>query len=168
MTSFLQPELFNWKPYLIGTPIKIRPIGTEEGLGDRIRLVAFAERQAHYAFLLACKLFEQDAPKELISAWKRIAIEEAKHESWLLKRLKEINQDVDAFPVSLALFQSFSKCKTAREFTLYISDSEERGRVAAVKFAEFLEKNDPETAKIFANIAIEEVAHISLAQEFFS
>jgi len=156
-----------WSPYTIGIPPKIRPLHTPEGLGDRLRLVAFAERQAYHAFTDAISRF-QDAPEGLKEAWKWVALEEAKHESWLVKRLSDIGQDISEVPVSLNLYHSLIKCETARDFAFYISDAEERGRVGAEKFAETLAKTDPETARIFDLIAKEEVEHISLVNRFFS
>lgn len=156
-----------WSPYKIGIPQKIRSLNTIEGLGDRLRLVAFAERQAFHAFNEATERF-QDAPRELRDAWKWVALEEAKHESWLLKRLEEIGQDVASTPVSLNLYHSLQKCVTPKEFALYVSDAEERGRVGAEKFAEVLKVKDPVTAQIFAQIALEERRHIALVDTFFS
>ena len=69
--------------------------------------------------------------------------------------------------MSLGLYHSLSKCVTAKEFALYISDSEEKGRVAGIKFAEALKIVDPASAKIFSDIALEEVAHVALAKDFF-
>lgn len=155
-----------WSPYNIGIAPRVRPLQTVEGLGDRIRLIAFAERQAHYAFLEAAERFK-DAPPELTEAWKWVALEESKHESWLLKRLAEIGQDVAAVPVNLNLYHSFSECKTARDFAFYISDAEERGRIGAERFAEVLQTRDPQTAKMFAQIALEEREHIALVARFF-
>jgi uncharacterized ferritin-like protein (DUF455 family) len=166
MNKFSPADNFDWSPFNVGTPIKTRPMNTFEGLIDRIRIAAFAERQAYYAFLEAARIFADEVPAELVETWKRIAEEEAKHEGWLLNRLAELKQDVAEMPVSLGLYQSFSKCETARDFALYISDSEERGRVAGLKFAEFLKVNDPETAKIFSDIAEEEIAHVALAKKF--
>lgn len=166
MSKFSPADNFDWSPFNIGTPIKTRPMNTFEGLIDRIRIAAFAERQAYYAFLEAARIFADEVPAELVETWKRIAEEEAKHEGWLLNRLVELKQDVAEIPVSLGLYQSFSKCEKARDFALYISDSEERGRVAGLKFAEFLKVNDPETAKIFSDIAEEEIAHVALAKRF--
>lgn len=156
-----------WSPYKIGTPEKIRSINTVEGLGDRLRLVAFAERQAFHAFNEATARFT-DAPPGLREAWKWVALEEAKHESWLLKRLEEIGLDVASSPVSLNLYYSLQNCKTAREFALYVSDAEERGRVGAEKFAEILRIKDPVTAEIFAQIALEERKHIALVDNYFA
>lgn len=167
MSNFLPAEAFDWSPFNVGTPIKTRPMNSFEGLIDRIRIAAFAERQAYYAFLEAARIFADEVPEELIETWKRIALEEAKHEKWLLNRLVELKQDVAEMPVSLGLFNSFSKCESAREFALYISDSEERGRVAGLKFAEVLKTLDPESSKIFSDIADEEIAHVALAKDFF-
>jgi uncharacterized ferritin-like protein (DUF455 family) len=155
-----------WSPYTVGKPEKIRSINTPEGLGDRLRLVAFAERQAFHAFREATLRF-QDAPEGLKDAWKWVAVEEAKHESWLLKRLKEIGQDVSAVPVNLNLYHSLQKCQSAKDFAFYVSDAEERGRLGAEKFAEVLSKRDPITAEIFAQIAKEEVRHIALVNQYF-
>lgn len=155
-----------WSPYLIGIPARMRALHTPEGLGDRLRLVAFAERQAFHAFTAAALRFT-DAPKELIEAWKWVALEEAKHESWLLKRLEEIGQDVSSVPVSLNLYYSLQKCQTAKDFAFYVSDAEERGRVGAEKFADVLAQTDPVTATMFKQIAEEEKAHIALVHRFF-
>lgn len=156
-----------WSPYTIGTPARMRSLNTPEGLGDRLRLIAFAERQAFHAFTEASQRFT-DAPAELIEAWKWVALEEAKHESWLLKRLEEIGQDPAAVPVSLNLYHSLQQCKTARDFAFYVSDAEERGRVGAEKFAEVLAQTDPVTAAMFKQIAEEEKAHIALVHRFFT
>lgn len=155
-----------WTPYLIGTPLRMRSLNTPEGLGDRLRLIAFAERQAFHAFTEASKRFP-DAPEGLIEAWKWVALEEAKHESWLLKRLDELGQDVAAVPVGLNLYYSLQKCETARDFAFYVADAEERGRIGAEKFAEVLAKTDPVTATMFQKIADEEKAHIALVDRFF-
>ena len=87
MNKFPPAESLDWLPFQVGIPQKIRPLNSFEGLIDRIRVAAFAERQAHYAFLEAARIFANEVPEELVMAWKRIALEEAKHESWLLKRL---------------------------------------------------------------------------------
>lgn len=167
MNKFSPADNFDWSPFTIGTPIKTRPMNTFLGLVDRIRIAAFAERQAYYAFLEAARIFTDEVPKELVENWKRIAEEEAKHEKWLLNRMVELGEDISEMPVSLGLYQSFSKCESAKDFAYYISDSEERGRVAGLKFAEYLKINDPVTSKIFSDIALEEVAHVALAKEFF-
>lgn len=155
-----------WAPYNIGIAPRVRPLQTPEGLADRLRLIAFAERQAYYAFLEAAERFK-DAPEGLTIAWQWVAQEERKHESWLLKRLEEMGQDVAAIPVNLNLYHSFAECKTARDFAFYIADAEERGRVGAERFAEVLKTRDSETARIFMQIALEEREHIALVARFF-
>jgi uncharacterized ferritin-like protein (DUF455 family) len=167
MSKFTPADSLVWSPFKIGISLKPRPLNSIEGIVDRIRIAAFAERQAYYAFLEAARIFADEVPKDLINAWKQIAMEEAKHESWLLKRLEEINHDVADLPVGLGLYNSFCKCETAREFSFYISDSEEKGRLAGLKFVEALQTRDPETAKIFSDIAFEELDHISLATKYF-
>lgn len=167
MSKFTSPDSLDWHPFKIGVSVKPRAINTREGIYDRIRIAAFAERQAYYAFLEAARIFADEVPAELVNAWKRIAMEEQKHESWLLKRLQELNHDIAELPVGLGLYNSFCKCETAKEFTLYISDSEEKGRLAGLKFVEVLKESDPETARIFADIAFEELDHISLASKYF-
>lgn len=155
-----------WSPYQIGISPRVRSLQTPEGLGDRLRLIAFAERQAFHAFNEAAKRFT-DAPAGLLKAWEWVALEEAKHESWLLNRLKDLGQDVAAVPVSLNLYHSLAKCETARDFAEYVADAEDRGRIGAEKFAEVLAQKDPITAKMFAQIAFEEREHIALVDKYF-
>ncbi|HXH31960.1 MAG TPA: ferritin-like domain-containing protein [Bacteriovoracaceae bacterium] len=145
----------------------MRALHSPEGLGDRLRLVAFAERQAFNAFTHAAE-FYTDAPPGLTEAWKWVAQEEAKHESWLVKRLEELGQELCAVPVNLNLYHSLVNCQSAREFSLYVSDAEDRGRIGAEKFAEVLAQRDPVTASIFQQIALEELEHIKLVERFFS
>lgn len=157
----------DWNPYTLGVVPKPRSLSTLEGLGDRLRFVAFAEKQASRAFAEASVRFV-DAPPELIEAWRWIAQEEAKHESWLLERMRELFIDVAAVPVALDLYLSFEQCHTAREFSLYMSNAEERGRVAGERFGVTLKNRDPRTAEIFAQIAREEREHVALAQRFLT
>lgn len=155
-----------WSPYKIGASTKVRSLNTPEGLGDRLRLVAFAERQAFHGFKYALTTFK-DAPPGLREAWEWVALEEAKHESWLLNRLEELGLDVAGQAVDLKLYQSLISCRSAQEFALYVADAEERGRVGAERFQEVLSHRDPITAEIFRKIAKEEVEHISLVKRFF-
>ncbi len=155
-----------WSPYKLGAPARVRSLRTPQGLGDRLRFIAFAERQAHYAFLEAAERFT-DAPSGLADAWRWIAQEEAKHESWLLARLAEIGQDVAEVPQSLDLYQSFTQCRTAHEFALFIANAEERGRVGAEHFARALAAQDPRSSELFAQIGREEVEHVALVSRFF-
>lgn len=156
-----------WFPYTLGQVPKPRSLNTPEGLGDRLRFVAFAEKQAARAFSEAAVRF-QDAPQGLKEAWLWVAQEEAKHEAWLLKRLAELGQEVGAVPVALDLYLSFERCQTAYDFAIYMSNAEERGRVAGERFGEVLKERDPVTAEIFAQIALEESEHVAMVSKFFN
>ena len=157
----------DWSPYQLGLVSRPRPLHTVEGLGDRLRFVAFAERQAAQAFSEAAERY-QDASEELKAAWRWVAQEERKHEGWLLGRLLELGQPIDGTSVSLNLYHSFQQCQTAQEFALYMADAEERGRIAGERFGEVLRARDPQTAEVFAQIAREEREHVALVARFFS
>ena len=162
-----------WEPFILvreteegkrGEPP--RSIDTFEGVGDRMRAAAFAEIQARDAFLWAAEHYP-DAPSELKQAWRALAVEEDKHLGWLLKRMTELGIDVRARMVSDQLWRSLVSCQTARDFAKFMANAEERGRRAGERFCEALQARDPETSRIFGQIAREEVSHIELAQRFF-
>lgn len=159
-------DLGAWAPYTLGAVPKPRSLSTLEGLGDRLRFVAFAEKQAARAFAEAPARF-LDAPAGLADAWAWVSREEAKHEAWLLERMRELGIAVGSVPVALDLYLSFEQCHTAREFSLYMANAEERGRVAGERFGETLKARDPRTASIFAQIAFEEREHVALVSRFF-
>ncbi len=140
-----------------------RSLQTPEGLGDRLRFVAFAEKQAMEAFRLAAHLFPDSSPLQRES-WLRLSDEELKHLSWLLKRMEELGVDPGERPQSLALWNSFDRCETADQFAVFMSNAEERGRIAGEQFHETLKSTDPVTAEIFRKIAEEEVEHIRIAE----
>jgi hypothetical protein len=48
-----------------------------------------------------------------------------------------------------------------------MAESEDRGRRAGERFSEAMKQADPESARIFGQIALEERAHIALAERFF-
>ena len=77
MKTFVPTDSLDWSPYKTGVPGKIRPMNTPEGLADRIRVAAFAERQAYYAFTQAVEIFGAEVPACLVSAWQQIAQEES-------------------------------------------------------------------------------------------
>ena len=139
-----------------------RSLVTPEGLGDRLRFVAFAEKQATHAFASAADLFE--VPAEVKQIWRTLAKEELKHLNWLLERMDELKVDVAERPQSLALWKSFDRCANAQGFAEFMASAEERGRVAGEQFFQTLLEIDPITAKIFQQIALEEQEHIRLAQ----
>ena len=162
--------MINWQPF-VTLPANTRPkpprdIHTKEGLGDRLRTAAFAEIQAREAFLWASQTFKE-ASTDLKNDWLLLAKEEDKHLGWLLSRMSELQIDVKEREVSLWLWDSFMSCKSAKDFAVFMANAEERGRKAGERFYETLLSTDPVSAKIFGQIAKEEVAHIELAKRFF-
>ena len=143
-----------------------RSINTPEGIADRLRAAAFAEIQAFHAFNWAASRFE-DAPEPLRAAWRNLASAEERHMKWLLSRLKDLGYDVAERVVSDHLWLSFQSCQTARDFAVFMTNAEERGRKAGVRFHEQMTKQDPVSAEIFRKIAEEEIEHIALAATYF-
>ncbi len=160
----------DWSPFRPAGPgedvPKPRGIGTPEGLGDRLRTAAFAERQAREAFDWAAASLA-DAPAGLPAEWRRLAREEDKHLGWLLARMSELGVGPAARPVSTRLWESLQACRGAREFTAFMVRAEERGRAAEASFARALASRDPVTADIFARIAREEEGHIALPTRYY-
>jgi len=160
----------NWEPFDVTLPgertVETRPIDTLPGIGDRLRTAAFAELQAREAFRWAADTFT-DAAQELRQAWLGLANEEEKHMNWLLARMQTLGLSITERKVSDMLWQSLMTCKTGREFAAFIATAEERGRKAGVRFKEAMAKTDPESARIFGQIAKEEVAHIEIAKRFY-
>lgn len=140
-----------------------RSLTTPEGLGDRLRFVAFAEKQATHAFALAAEIYPDTDPG-VREIWRTLAREEQKHLQWLLWRMEELGVDPSGRPQSLALWNSFDRCETAQEFAAFMANAEERGRVAGEQFYETLLSIDPVTTRIFYQIALEEREHIRLAR----
>ncbi len=168
--SELLSPLRDWAPFKLtennAFGDSTRPIDTPEGVADRLRSAAFAEIQAREAFLWACVRFE-DAPFALKEEWHTLAIAEHKHLGWLVTRMNELGFTAGERLVSDFLWKSFHQCKDAREFSLFMSSAEERGRKAGHRFHEFLAEKDPTTAEIFRAIAVEELEHVQLAEKFF-
>lgn len=145
-------------------PPASRGLETAEGLGDRLRTAAFAERQAREAFFWAAERYA-DAPPALREGWRRLGAEEDKHLGWLLARMAQLGVDPAARPVSDGLYRSLTRCAGWREFAELMARAEDRGRTAERHFERVLARRDPETARIFSAIAAEEDAHIALQIE---
>lgn len=162
------PQTPDWSPFLVQKerPLPPRPIHTLEGVGDRLRAAAFAEIQAREAFEWAAARYD-DAPEALRGAWRMLARAEDKHLGWLLDRMKALGIDVRERATSDQLWHSFERCETAESFAWFMANAEERGRRAGERFAQDLKERDPETARIFGQIALEEIEHIELAKRFF-
>ena len=160
----------NWSPFDVAPigqrPNEMRLISTIEGIGDRLRTAAFAELQAREAFRWAAQTFT-DAPNELKTTWEYLAQEEDKHLGWLTSRMKALDQPVNGKTVSDQLWHSLISCQSAKQFCSFMATAEERGRRAGERFKEAMKSFDPESAKIFGQIALEEVRHIEVAKQFF-
>lgn len=152
----------DWSPFLVSDerPPAVRGLNTPEGLGDRLRTAAFAERQATEAFAWAAERYE-DAPAALRAFWRGVSADERRHLDMLLARMAELGVRPDARPVSDGLWRSLTRCRTWREFAAYMKRAEERGREAELSFQRALAGRDPKTAAIFAEIAADEERHIA-------
>lgn len=155
----------DWKPFTVCRPGEKPPyprsLITREGLGDRLRFVAFAEKQATHAFQIATEIY--DVPEPVKKIWCTLAKEENKHLSWLIRRMSELNVAADERPQGLSLWQSFDRCDTPTQFAVFMANAEERGRTAGEQFYQTLLSHDPQTARLFQQIVKEEVEHIRLA-----
>lgn len=159
----------DWKPFVVCAPEERAPsargLGGPDGVGDRLRTAAFAERQAFAAFLWAADTLA-DAPAPLREAWRRIGREEEVHLNLLLARMAELGVAVDGRPVSDRLWRSLTRCSGAREFAAVMREAEARGQAAEESFRRVLAERDPVTAAIFGRIAEDEAAHLALADEY--
>lgn len=157
----------DWSPFRVAPPDEKIPgprgITTPEGLGDRLRTAAFAERQATAAFSWAAERFT-DAPEAKRAFWREVAVEEKRHLDMLLARMAELGVSVPERPVSDGLWRALTRCRDAAEFSAYMKRAEERGRDAERSFQKALEQRDPKTAAIFAEIAADEDRHIAGAE----
>ena len=155
----------DWTPFSVCAPEERPPqprgISTPEGLGDRLRVAAFAELQAREAFRWAARELS-DAPEALRAAWRRIADDEGRHLDMILARMAALGVRPDARPVSDRLWRSLVACRTTAEFSAYMRTAEERGRAAEESFRRSLASRDPETAAMFGAIADDEAEHIRL------
>ena len=160
----------DWAPFSVAVrgskPIAPRPVETKDGIGDRLRAAAFAELQAREAFLWGADYFK-DASDEIRAAWRKLSIEEDKHLNWLLKRMNELGISITERPVSDHLWLSFGRCKDAREFSLFMASAEERGRRAGNRVQEAIKESDPESSRIFREIAFEEISHVEMALKYY-
>jgi uncharacterized ferritin-like protein (DUF455 family) len=156
----------NWAPFAVCEPDQFaaapRGINTAEGLGDRLRVAAFAELQAREAFRWAADTL-LDASPTLRAAWRRIADDEHRHLQMLLGRMAELGVPPEARLVSDRLWRSLRACRSTKDFVAYMKTAEERGRAAEESFRRQFAERDPVTSAIFGKIADDEAEHIALA-----
>ena len=156
----------DWTPFVVCGPDEYPPpargMGGPDGLGDRLRTAAFAERQAFAAFFWAAENLA-GASDELRAAWRRIGLEEKLHLELLLARMAELGVNVAARSVSDRLWRGLSSCRSAAEFSALMRKAEARGLAAEETFRRVLADRDPVTAAIFGRIADDEAEHLALA-----
>ncbi|MBI3553923.1 MAG: ferritin-like domain-containing protein [Elusimicrobia bacterium] len=159
----------DWKPFVVCSADedapKARGFNAPDGLGDRLRTAAFAERQAAEAFRWAAESLGE-APEALRAAWRELSGEENKHLGWILGRMAQLGVDPAARPVSDRLWRSLTACRDHREFARLMARAEERGKAAEESFRRSLAERDPATADLFGRIAEEEERHIALQGGF--
>lgn len=156
----------DWRPFDVCSPDEYPPaprgLNTPDGLGDRLRVAAFAELQAREAFRWAADTLP-DVSEDVRREWRRIASEEDRHLQLLLGRMAELSVDPAARPVSDRLWRSLRSCRTSREFVVYMRAAEARGRAAEESFRRQLADRDSVTAAIFGRIADDEAEHLAFA-----
>ncbi len=160
----------NYSPFrpTEGKPELIRPMGSTEGVADRLRVVAFAELQARDLFRYGCERFAGQVPAEWVQDWERFSIAENRHAQLLLTRMGELGVDPGARTVSDKLSR---QCRLASDpilFLFLLASAEERGMEAGTLLSEQMRKVDSVSSAIFARIAEEEVEHVNSARAALS
>ena len=163
-------DTLDWAPFVLCPPERAAPrprsLAHPQGLGDRMRTAAFAEKMAVHAFAWAAERFD-DAPGALRAAWAAQVDEERLHHRVIVERMAELGFALDGRPVSDRLWRSLRACSSGRDFCIKIASAEERGRQAGLALCRQLGGRDPRTAAIFTRIVDDEVAHVALARRFY-
>lgn len=155
-----------WKPFRVAERAdRMRSIGIPEGVGDRIRAVAFAELQARDGFLWGLDRFPEALP-ELRAYWREFAAMEELHAQLLLDRAAELNVDLSERAVSDTLMRMFVRSDSADLFLYQISTAEERGMEVGTAMIRPIREVDPVSAAVFQRIVDDEVGHVSTARRF--
>jgi uncharacterized ferritin-like protein (DUF455 family) len=153
----------NWRPFRIQPKADaIRALSTSEGVGDRLRVVAFAELQARDAFLYGAERFPE-APVEWRHAWIRFAKVEDRHAQMLLTRMAELGVGIPDRAVTDKLTRLCRLAEDPVTFLFLLASAEERGMEAGMVLGKQMRAYDPVSASIFAQIADEEVEHVEMA-----
>ena len=155
----------HWKPFRVEKRAdKLRSIQSAEGIGDRLRIVAFAELQAREGFLWGVEQF-REAPSEWREYWKEFSQMENCHAQLLLDRATELNLKLEERAVSDSLFKSFLKAKTPEAFFYLMATAEERGMDIGLSMVDTMRSIDEKSAEVFYRCAKEEVEHIEAAKK---
>ena len=141
-----------------------RALNSSLGVGDRLRLVAFAELQARDCFLWGAERYREHAPADWIDAWKRFAEIENKHAQMLLDRMATLNVDPAERLVSDKLTNLCLASTDPVTFLFLLASAEERGMEAGFILGEQMAGVDRESALVFQEIAKEEVEHVEMSR----
>ncbi|MGE3261700.1 MAG: DUF455 family protein [Bacteriovoracia bacterium] len=155
-----------WQPFRLAEKgDAIRAMQSAEGVADRLRLVAFAELQARDAFRSGAARFEGKIAEELRQTWLRFAEVEDRHAQMLLARMAELGVDPGARAVSDKLTRLCEKATDPIVFLFLLSSAEERGMEQGKILGDQMLAVDAASAKIFIQIAEEEVEHVQMARD---
>ncbi|MBN2526782.1 MAG: ferritin-like domain-containing protein [Deltaproteobacteria bacterium] len=160
----------SWEPFVLAPPDHKapfpQPMSHRDGLGDRLRIAAFAELQAVRAFGWASEHFT-DVPATIIEGWQRQIPEEKLHFRLIVERMIRLGILPQKKTVSANLSETLYSCQSGKDFAIQIATAEHKGRLAALKMADYLQHRDPVTAQVFLRIARDEVAHVQLVMDHF-
>lgn len=155
-----------YQPFRIsaGKPDAIRALQAPGGVGDRLRVVAFAELQARDLFRYGSEMFQREAPEAWRAGWLRFAEVEDLHAQLLLTRMSELGLEPGERTVSDKLTRLCRAASDPVTFLFLLASAEERGMESGNILGHQMQAVDPESAAIFARIAREEVEHVDAAR----
>ena len=155
-----------WSPFRVSNEKTslTRGMNSLDGVGDRLRLVAFAELQAREAFLWGAQKFKGQAPDAWIERWVEFATVEDRHAQMLLTRMAELGVQPGAKPVSDKLSRLCRASEDPITFLFVLASAEERGMEAGSILGKQMAEYDPISAAVFAQIANEEVEHVEMSR----
>ncbi|MGZ3694991.1 MAG: DUF455 family protein [Bdellovibrionota bacterium] len=155
-----------WQPFrLAERGDAIRAMQGADGVADRLRLVAFAELQARDAFRSGAERFAGQIDETLRQTWLRFADVEDRHAQMLLARMTELGIEPGSRAVSDKLTRLCAKATDPIVFLFLLSSAEERGMEQGKLLGEQMLAVDEASAKIFLQIAEEEVEHVQMARD---
>jgi len=147
-----------------GKPDAIRVLQAPGGVGDRLRVVAFAELQARDLFKYGAERFRNEAPADWQESWLRFASVENIHAQLLLSRMAELGLDPGERTVSNKLSRLCRAATDPIDFLFLLASAEERGMESGNILGNQMQAVDLISAAIFARIAAEEVEHVESAR----
>jgi uncharacterized ferritin-like protein (DUF455 family) len=148
----------------ISKPDAIRALQAPGGVGDRLRVVAFAELQARDLFRYGAEHFGSEIPSEWSRSWNEFAEVEDQHAQLLLTRMAQLGLEPGERTVSDKLSRLCRAASDPVTFLFLLASAEERGMESGNVLGSQMAAVDAESAGIFARIAREEVEHVEHAR----